>query len=85
MFSGLDDTDAEVHRTHVEMLRAASPERRLALALSLTQTVLSMTRARIASSMPGASQEELGLRFVAELYGDDLAGEVRDFLATRSR
>jgi len=73
---GLSDTDAETERVHLELMRRASPGRRLHLALSLSRTVMSLSRGGLARRMPEASPEEVGLRFVALHYGDSLADEV---------
>jgi hypothetical protein len=80
---GLSDTDPETERVHLELLRAASPSRRLSLALSLSRTVMALARAGLARSHPEASPEEIGLRFVALNYGPELAEEVRADLAAR--
>jgi hypothetical protein len=80
---GLSDTDPEAERVHLELLRAASPSRRLGLALSLSRTAMSLARDGLARSFPGASREEIGLRFVALNYGPELAEDVRADLAAR--
>jgi hypothetical protein len=80
---GLTDTDPETERVHLEMLRRASPSHRLRLALSLSQTVMSLSRDGLARRDPAASAEELGLRFVALHYGVALADELRADLAAR--
>ena len=84
MGHGLSDTDAETARVHLELFRQASPGRRLRLALSLSRTVISLSRDGIARRLPEASPEEVGLRFVALHYGADLANELRADLAART-
>jgi hypothetical protein len=74
------DTDPEARRLHMELLRRASPERRLRLALSLSRSVLTLSREGIARRRPGASPEEIGLEFVRLHYGQDLADEVEAHL-----
>lgn len=81
--SGLSDTDPETERVHLELLRQASPGRRIRLALSLSQTVMSLSRAGLARRMPDASPQEVNLRFVALHYGADLAEDLRADLAAR--
>ena len=44
----LTDTDPEAARVQMDLLRRASPARRLRLALSLSESVLSLSRAGIA-------------------------------------
>jgi hypothetical protein len=82
---GLSDTDPEVSQAHLELLRSAPPAKRLALARSLSRTVVGMARERIARAMPGASPQEIDLRLVRELYGPELAEGVRADLAGRER
>jgi len=41
----LSDTGAEAARVHMDLLRRASPARRLQLALSLSRSVLALSRA----------------------------------------
>ena len=83
MERGLSDTDPEAERVQLELLRQASPSRRLQLALSLSRTAMSLSRAGLARAFPDASPEEIGLRFVALNYGPELAEEVRAYLARR--
>jgi hypothetical protein len=81
--NGLSDTDSETERVHLELLRNASPARRIRLALSLSSTVMSLSRGGLARRLPDASPEEVGLMFVALHYGADLASELRAELAER--
>ena len=74
---GLSDTDPEAHQVQMELLRGASPSRRLRLALSLSRTVMSLSRDGLARRMPEADPTEVGLRFVALHYGEELAERVR--------
>jgi hypothetical protein len=82
---GLSDTDPEAERVHLELLRRASPSRRIHLALSLSRSVMSLSRAGLARRLPNASPEERALRFVALHYGTDLADQLRTDLASRGR
>jgi hypothetical protein len=79
----ISDTDPESARVQLELIRRASPGRRLSLALSLSRTVLGLSRCGLARRMPGASEEEVGLRFVELHYGRELAEAVREDLAHR--
>lgn len=83
MAAGLRDTDPDTERVQLELLRRAGPARRLQLALSLSRSVMSLSRGGIARNLRGASPEELGLRFVAVHYGAKLAEELRRELASR--
>jgi hypothetical protein len=53
------------------------------IALSLSRAVIALSREGLAQSMPGASETEIGLRFVALHYGAALADAVRADLASR--
>ena len=79
----LSDTDPEAARVQLELLRRASPAKRLSLALSLSRTVLGLSRRGLARRMPHASEEEVGLQFVELHYGRELAQAVRETLARR--
>ena len=83
MEHGLNDTDPETKRVHLELLRRASPARRIRLALSLSRTVIRLSLGGLARRLPDASPEEVRLRFVALHYGADLADELRADLAAR--
>ncbi|HVN32555.1 MAG TPA: hypothetical protein VMT45_11275 [Thermoanaerobaculaceae bacterium] len=76
----LSDTDPEARRVQMELLRRASPERRLRLALSLSRSVLTLSREGIARRRPRATAEEIGLEFVRLHYGLDLADELERHL-----
>jgi len=76
----LTDTDPEARLVQMELLRRASPERRLRLALSLSRSVLTLSREGIARRRPLASAEEVGVEFVRLHYGQDLADELERHL-----
>lgn len=83
MRSLFDDTDPETERLQLEMLRQAGPARRLALAFSLSQSVIELSRQGLRQRHPSASDEEVGRRFVALNYGEELAAELTGHLASR--
>jgi len=77
------DTSPEAERVQIELLRQAGPARRFALARSLSQTTMQLARGAIRRRYPEASEEEVGLIFVALHYGPELAEQVRTHLARR--
>lgn len=77
------DTDPEAERVQIELLRRAGPARRAAMALDLSAMVIELARRAIRRNMPGASEQEVGVRFVELHYGRDLAAELRRFLDAR--
>jgi hypothetical protein len=80
------DTDPEAERVQLDLLRAATPAQRGGLAVSLTATAIALSRRALQrQSPPGASEEEIGLRFVALNYGPELAAEVEAYLRRRRR
>ena len=83
MRQGLSDTDPETERVHLRLLRSAGPARRIRLALSLSRSVMKLSRDGLARGVEGASPEGVGLRFVALHYGADLAEDLRAHLASR--
>ena len=79
------DTDAEAERVQLDLLRAATPARRAGLAISLTATAIGLSRRALQRQSPGASEEEIGLRFVELNYGRELAAELAAYLRERQR
>lgn len=68
---------------HIRLLRELTTGRRSALAFSLTRTVMELARRSIARLNPGASDDEIGIQFVAQNYGEDLARGVRERLSRK--
>jgi len=83
--SSLSDTDSDSRRVQVELLRQATPARRLGLALALSADVVSLARAGIRRRNPGLSDADVALRFVEIHYGSGLADGVRARLTGRPR
>ena len=77
MESDLTDTDVDSLRVQVDLLRRATPSRRLELAFALSADVMSLSLAGIRRRQPGLSESEVHLQFVAIQYGDELAESVR--------
>jgi hypothetical protein len=80
---GLSDTSPDVERVHLRLLREAGPVRRAAIALDLSAAAIEATRQGLRRRHPELSEEEIGLRFVALCYGQDLADRVRAYLDAR--
>jgi hypothetical protein len=77
------DTDPDSDRVQIELLRRAGVARRAGMAVSLSALVIGLARRALSRSLPGASDEEVGLRFVERNYGRELASELRRFLSAR--
>jgi hypothetical protein len=77
------DTSPEAERRQIELLSQAGPARRFALARSLSQMTLQLTRRNIRRRHPTASDEEINVRFVALTYGQELAERLQAYLVQR--
>ncbi len=75
------DTSRKARDVQLALLRAAGPERRAELALSLSSSVIRASRQAIAERNPGL--DDLGVKLLwAELhYGKELADRVRKSLS----
>ena len=81
--TGPADTDADAERVQLELLRAATPAQRAALAVALTSTTVELSRRALRRGAPGASEEDVGLRFVELNYGPELAAALAAWLRDR--
>lgn len=77
------DTDPEAEKVQIALLRAAGVGRRAGMALSLSGTVITLARRAIWRSLVGATEQEVGLRFVELHYGRELASALRREIAAR--
>jgi len=75
--TGLSDTDPDVTRLQAELLRQATPARRLEMALSLSAALIDIAYAGIRRRQAGISDADAGLQFVEIQYGRELAQAVR--------
>jgi hypothetical protein len=77
------DTSAAADAVQIELLRRATPERRSALALSLSQTMLSMARRAIREAYADLSKQEQDVKIVTHFYGPELGEKFRRYLEQR--
>jgi hypothetical protein len=80
-----EDTHPAAEKVQIELLREATPAKRFAIARSLTERVISLSRRAIRDSHPGISEREANLVFVGLNYGEDMANRLRAYLAARIR
>ncbi len=80
-----DDTDARARTVQLELLRKMGGPRRLALARSLTSTILSAQRDEVLRANPGITERELRHRLLVRWYGHELADRVEAWLEARQR
>jgi hypothetical protein len=81
----VDDTHPDVRRRQLELLRSAGFERRATLALSLSQSVIDMSRRALREQMPEASEEEVRLRWAGLQYGEALEARLRASMGARRK
>ncbi len=67
------DTNPEVEKFQISLIRQANTAKRASLMRSLSKTVIQLSRRAISRANPGLNEEEVNLIFVANNYGDDLA------------
>ncbi len=77
---GFSDTYPKAEEFQISLIRSASISERISLALSLSQTVIQLSRRAISRANPNLSREELGLIFIEHHYGNKLADRVRQYL-----
>ena len=67
------DTRPDMNALHVALMRAAGPVRRFAMARSLTQTVMDLSKRALRRRHPDATQVELDRAFAVLHYGEAVA------------
>lgn len=76
----LSDTHPRVEQVQIGLLRKASATERLGMSLSLTATVVNLSRQTIAELNPGLDPQQLNIKCVELYYGKELAARLRDYL-----
>lgn len=77
------DTEPMAERAQLGLLRRATVGRRAALSRSLSCTAIQLSRRAIQEANPGASADELAVRWVTICYGPALADGLRRYLQER--
>lgn len=72
----LDDTHPDVRRAQFARLREMSATQRLGMVEQLTCTTVYLSRQAIRDVMPGASEQQVILRWIELTYGRDLAQRI---------
>jgi hypothetical protein len=75
----LDDTHPEARRVQIERLRALGPDGRLRMCEELSAMTTFLSREAIRRTMPGASEQQVILRWIELVYGKELARRVEPF------
>ena len=79
------DTSPEAERVQIELIRKASPAKRFAIMEAWSQFLIEANKLGIRRAHPNLSEEEIGLIFVANNYGQVLADRLRADLTRRKR
>jgi hypothetical protein len=79
------DTSPEAERVQIELIRKASPAKRFTLMEAWSQFLIEANKQGIRKNGPGLSEEEIGLIFVANNYGQALADQLQEALSRRKR
>jgi predicted RNA-binding Zn ribbon-like protein len=77
------DTDSKSESIQVGLLQQATIERRAAIAISLSETVIRLARRAIRQQNPRLDDREALLLFVSIHYGSELAEDLRRDLEKR--
>jgi hypothetical protein len=67
------DTSPAAAARYFDLLRARAPHERLAIAVSLSDSVRELAMAGLRMRHPGANEAELRARYTALVYGRDVA------------
>lgn len=79
------DTSVEAEKVQIDLLRKASPEKRLSLMCSLSETVRFLSKQAIQQKHPEWDQREVNIAFVEYHYGKELAENLRRYLETKGQ
>jgi hypothetical protein len=77
------DTSPEAERVQIELIRKASPAKRFAIMEAWSQFLIEANKQSVRRNHPDLGEEEIGLIFVANNYGQALADRLRSDLARR--
>lgn len=75
-----DDTHPTARRVQIDVLRGMTEQQRFAMCAAMTKDTIRWSRQAIRDEMPGASDQDVALRWIEVVYGRDLAERVRPFL-----
>jgi hypothetical protein len=73
------DTNPEVERILISLIRTLSMEEKLNRTLNFSSSIINLSKRAIARANPELSEEERSLLFVEYHYGVELANKLRSF------
>jgi hypothetical protein len=77
------DTSPEAERVQIELIRKVSVTKRFAIMEAWSKFLIEANKNSIRRNHPDLSEEEIGLIFVANNYGQALADQLRTNLTRR--
>lgn len=81
--TSLSDTDDAAARVQLELIRRASPARRLQACFGFSNGMIALSRAVLRDRFPELDDRDLGLKWIELSYGAGLAAAVRARVAER--
>lgn len=73
---GWSDTHPKAEQRYQEMLRALSPQQRLAMVAEMHRSGRALVAAGLRAQFPAASEEEIACRVTVRLYGREAAARL---------
>jgi hypothetical protein len=77
MKNQLSDTNPEIEKIQISLIRELKIFDRISLLNSLSQTVINLSRKAIARANPGLNEKDLNYKFVKYHYGEDIAERLK--------
>ncbi|MEW6196147.1 MAG: hypothetical protein AB1521_13440 [Bacteroidota bacterium] len=84
MITKQTDTNPEIEKVLITLLKKSTVSERLSQMFSLSSVVMGLSRRAIVRANPGCSEDELDLLFVKYNYGEELAKRFESFLNKRN-
>jgi len=81
--ASISDTSPAAAQVQLELIRRASPARRLQACFSFSKSMITLSRAALRERLPELDDLELRLRWVELNYGAELATAVRAQVSSR--
>ena len=83
MTSQSPDTSPQAEKVQIELIRRASVSKRISRVRSLSQTTMYLSQRAVRRTNPSLSEREVGLAFVANHYGEELAQRLRLYMGSQ--
>ena len=80
MITQSTDTNPEVERVLISLIRKLSTEEKLNRVLHFSSSIINLSKRAIARANPGLSEVEKNILFVRYHYGGELADKLREYL-----